>query len=73
MRRPGFQQFIAVFFGLLLTLAAILAMITADEGMMLLTFAIAFFYAVYMVRFVRKERVQREINAPEKKSPLYRR
>lgn len=72
MRSPGFQRFVAVFAGILLVLAAVMAVVTGDEGMILSALVFGALYAVYMSRFLKAEKERRDKN-PSKKSPLTRR
>jgi uncharacterized membrane protein (UPF0136 family) len=72
MRSPGFQRFVAVFAGALLALAAVFAVVTGDEGMILSALAFGALYAFYMTRFIKAEK-ERRANTPAKKSPLTRR
>lgn len=73
MKSRGFRRFVAVFVGILLAVAAALAVITGDESFIGTALVVAALYAVYMVQFVRTEREYREKNPQQKESPLLRR
>jgi membrane associated rhomboid family serine protease len=73
MRSPGYQRFVAVFVGVLLVLAAVMAAVTGDESMIGTTVAVGGFYAVYMVLFLRKEKERRKQKSKKADSPLLRR
>lgn len=60
MRSSGYQRFVAVFVGVLLALAVVMAAVTGDEGMIGTAAAVGGFYAVYMVLYLRKEKARRE-------------
>ena len=73
MRSPGYQRFVAVFVGVLLVLAAVMAAVTGDESMIGTTVAVGGFYAVYMILFLRKEKERRKQKSKKADSPLLRR
>ena len=73
MKSQGFRRFVAVFVGILLVLAAVLAIVTGDESFIGTALIVAALYVVYMVQFIRKEKEYREKTMTEKKSPLMRR
>lgn len=73
MGNARFQRFVAVFTGILLAVAAVLAVTTGDEGLIGTALLVGALYAVYMVQFTKKEKARRAKQPQESKSPLLRR
>lgn len=72
MKSQGFRRFVAVFVGILLALGVYYCVITGDESMIGMCAVLGVFYVIYMVKFIRKEKEQREQSSPKKESPLIR-
>ena len=74
MRKQGlFRRFVAIFVGLLLAAAIVLAAVTGDEGIVGTALLVGAMYAVYLVVFLRKEKEQQAAQAKKPDSPLLRR
>lgn len=74
MKNYGFQRVVAVFVGILLVSAVILAVISGEESIVGSVLALAAVYAVYMVLFLKKWKEQKKSGNSKKqpKSPLIR-
>lgn len=73
MKSQGFRRFVAVFVGIVLVAAAVMAILTKDETFIVTALLVAVLYAFYMVQFVRIEKELREKDPKQKVSPLLRR
>ena len=73
MKTRGFRRFVAVFVGIILVLAAVMAVVTEDEKFIVTALLVAALYAFYMVQFVRLEKEYKEKQPKQAKSPLMRR
>ena len=73
MKTRGFRRFVAVFVGIILVLAAVMAVVTEDEKFIVTALLVAALYAFYMVQFVRLEKEYKEKQPKQAKSPLMKR
>ena len=73
MKSQGFRRFVAVFVGVVLVAAAVMAVVTEDEKFIVTALLVAALYAFYMIQFVRLEKEYKEKQPKQTKSPLMRR
>ena len=73
MKSQGFRRFVAVFVGIVLAAAAVMAVVTEDEKFIVTALIVAALYAFYMVNFVRLEKEYKEKQPKQTKSPLMKR
>ena len=73
MKTRGFRRFVAVFVGIILILAAVMAVVTEDQTFIITALAVAALYVFYMVQFVRLEKEYKDKKPKQTKSPLMRR
>ena len=73
MKSQGFRRFVAVFVGIILVLAAVVAVVTGDEKFIVTALIVAALYVFYMVQFVRLEKEYKEKQPKQAKSPLMKR
>ena len=73
MKTRGFRRFVAVFVGIVLVAAAVMAVVTEDEKFIVTALLVAALYAFYMIQFVRLEKEYKEKQPKQTKSPLMRR
>ncbi len=70
MRHSGFQKFVAVFVGVMLTLTAVLALTIQNEELLGSALGLGTLYAVYLLLFFRKQKENRKTRKDDPPSPL---
>ena len=73
MKSQGFRRFVAVFVGVVLVAAAVMAVVTEDEKFIVTALLVAALYVFYMIQFVRLEKEYKDKAPKQKQSPLMRR
>ena len=73
MKSQGFRRFVAVFVGVVLVAAAVMAVVTEDEKFIVTALLVAALYVFYMVQFVRLEKEYKDKQPKQVKSPLMKR
>ena len=72
MRHSGFQTFVAIFVGILLALAAVVALSIRNEELLGSVLGVGALYVIYLVLYLRKRKEARKTRKDDPPSPLLR-
>ena len=72
MRHSGFQTFVAIFVGILLALAAAVALSIQNEELLGSVLGVGALYVIYLVLYLRKRKEARKNRKDDPPSPLLR-
>ena len=72
MRHSGFQTFVAIFVGILLALAAVVALSIRNEELLGSVLGVGALYVIYLVLYLRKRKEARKKRKDDPPSPLLR-
>ena len=72
MRHSGFQTFVAIFVGILLALAAAVALSIQNEELLGSVLGVGALYVIYLVLYLRKRKEARKDQKDDPPSPLLR-